>query len=128
MSEPTSFERSGAAPGEPRAAQAEASPAEVQSGFNSRGKVRQTRAGVWWIGLTLAAALGIVLAVFIIQNAESVPVEFFGFDGRLPLAVALFLAGIAGMLVVALPSAIRILQLRRALVKNAAGVQHPPTG
>lgn len=92
---------------------------QPQAGFNSRGRVRTTRAGAWYTALVLAAVLSILILVFIVQNGERVRIEFLSFDGSLPLAVALLAAAVAGALVVAIPGLFRILQLRRALTKNA---------
>ena len=88
-------------------------------GFDSRGKVRTTRAGAWWTALVLAAVLSILILVFIVQNGESVVIKFLGFEGELPLAVSLLAAAVAGALVVAIPGIFRIIQLRRALTRNA---------
>jgi putative membrane protein len=71
------------------------------------------------VGLITAAVLAIGFLVFIVQNYEKVSIEFLGFEGRLSLAIALLLSAIIGALVVAVPGAVRIGQLRRALRKNA---------
>jgi len=94
------------------------------AGMNRRGKVRRTRASAWWSGLIVAAILAVLLLVFIIQNSDKVTIHFLGFDGRLSLAVALLLAAVLGMLVIALPGAVRIAQLRHALKTNANSAKH----
>lgn len=91
---------------------------ERRAGLDSRGKVRRTRASSAWVGLIVAALLAILLLVFIIQNSGKVAIKFLGWDGSISLAVALLLAAVAGVLVVAIPGSVRILQLRRALRKN----------
>jgi lipopolysaccharide assembly protein A len=53
-----------------------------------------------------------VMLIFIIQNAHAVSISFLGVHLRLPLAVALFLAAIAGALVMAAAGTARITQLR----------------
>lgn len=88
-------------------------------GFDSRGKVRTTRAGAWWTALVFAAVLSVLILVFIVQNGESVTIRFLGWEGELPLAVSLLAAAVAGALVVAIPGIFRIIQLRRALTRNA---------
>jgi hypothetical protein len=52
--------------------------------------------------------------VFILQNGAPVQISFFALEGTLPVGVALLLAAIAGILLVAIPGSVRILQLRRA--------------
>jgi uncharacterized integral membrane protein len=64
-----------------------------------------------------ALALTVVL-IFIIQNAHAVNISFLGAHLRLSLAVALFLAAIAGALVMAAAGTARITQLRRIMRRN----------
>jgi uncharacterized integral membrane protein len=82
-------------------------------------KVRRSRTGGLWVGLILSALVLLFLLVFILQNGEPVQISFFAFDGVLPTGVALLLAAIAGILLVAIPGSIRILQLRRAARRSA---------
>jgi uncharacterized integral membrane protein len=88
-------------------------------GLTASGKVRRTRVSAVWIGFITAAILLILLLVFIGQNSGNVTVHFLGFHGRVSLAVALLLSAVAGVLLVAIPGSARIVQLRRALKKNA---------
>jgi uncharacterized integral membrane protein len=74
----------------------------------------RTRTGVLWVGLVLSALVLLVLLVFILQNSAPVQINFLGASGTLPTGVALLLAAIAGLLLVAIPGGLRILQLRRA--------------
>lgn len=76
--------------------------------------IGHTRSGGLWTGLILSAIVGIFLLVFILQNNVPVEINFLGFTGSLPTGVALLLAAIAGLLLVAIPGGLRILQLRRA--------------
>ena len=46
-------------------------------------------------------------------------ITFLGFAGALPVGVALLLAAIAGLLLVAIPGGVRIMQLRRAARRAA---------
>jgi uncharacterized integral membrane protein len=62
-------------------------------------------------------ALTVVL-IFIIQNANAVNISFLGAHLRLSLAVALFLAAIAGALVMAAAGTARITQLRRIMRRD----------
>jgi uncharacterized integral membrane protein len=81
--------------------------------------VRHSRTGGLWVGLILSALVLLLLLVFILQNGEPVQISFFALQGVLPTGVALLLAAIAGILLVAIPGSIRILQLRRAARRGA---------
>jgi uncharacterized integral membrane protein len=82
-------------------------------------KVRRSRTGGLWVGLILSALVLLFLLVFILQNGDPVQISFFAVEGVLPTGVALLLAAIAGILLVAIPGSIRILQLRRAARRGA---------
>jgi lipopolysaccharide assembly protein A len=69
----------------------------------------------WLIVGVLALA---VVMIFIIQNAHAVNISFMGAHLRLSLAVALFLAAIAGALLMAAMGTARITQLRRTMRRN----------
>ena len=77
------------------------------------GKLERTRASGWWAGLIIAAVVLIFLLIFIVQNLESVDLDFLMFSGNLPLGVAMLLAAIGGILMVAIPGIARMIQLRR---------------
>ena len=81
--------------------------------------VKRSRTGGLWVGLILSALVLLLLLVFILQNNEPVLISFFALEGVLPSGVALLLAAIAGMLLVAIPGSLRILQLRRAARRGA---------
>jgi uncharacterized integral membrane protein len=78
-----------------------------------------TRTSGLWTGLILSAVVLLLLLVFILQNGAPVQITFFGFSGTLPTGVALLFAAIAGLLLVAIPGGLRILQLRRAARRGA---------
>jgi lipopolysaccharide assembly protein A len=65
------------------------------------------------------ALLLIALLISIAQNAKQVAIHYLGFKGHISLAVTLLLAAVGAVLLVAIPGAARIIQLRRALTKNA---------
>ncbi|MDJ0457491.1 LapA family protein [Arthrobacter sp. NQ7] len=71
-----------------------------------------TRAGVIWAAVVAALVLLILLIVFILQNQELVLVKFLGFEGSVPLGMALFIAAVTGGVLVAVAGGARILQLR----------------
>jgi lipopolysaccharide assembly protein A len=67
----------------------------------------------------IAATAGLVVVmIFIIQNAHAVNISFLGAHLRLSLAVALFLAAIAGALLMAAAGTARITQLRRIMRRD----------
>ena len=90
--------------------------APVHAGLRHTGTapVRRSRSGGLWVGLILSALVLLFLLVFILQNGAPVQISFFALEGTLPVGVALLLAAIAGILLVAIPGSVRILQLRRA--------------
>lgn len=104
----------GAWPGDPAGTGRHAPP--VTEG--EPGKVHRSRFGGLWVGLVIAAVILVLLLVFILQNSQKVRVEFFGWAGHAPLAVAILLGGAAGALLVAIPGTVRILQLRRGARKR----------
>lgn len=77
--------------------------------------VTRSRFGGLWVGLIVAAVILVLLLIFILQNSQTVRVDYFGLSGHLPLAVAILLGVAAGALLVALPGTVRILQLRKSV-------------
>jgi len=82
----------------------------------------RSRIGEMWVILVLAALVLLLLLVFILQNGQQSKVSFLGAHGSLPMGVALLLAAVFGVLLVALPGTIRILQLRAAGRRENAAV------
>lgn len=79
-----------------------------------RKTVAKTRTGQTWVGLIVAALIGIVVLIFILQNLEEQRVDLFFWDFSLPVGIMVLLSVIAGALVMALVGGVRIFQLRRA--------------
>ncbi len=75
----------------------------------SRGRTRISAA---FLGVCAAIVLLIVLLIFILENTESVKINFLGASGRISLGVALLIAAVGGALVSAALGAARIVQLR----------------
>ena len=92
-------------------------------GFDRKGNVRRTRVSGVWIGLIGTALFLVLLIIFIAQNSRQVPLHFFGWSGQFSLALTIVLSAVIGILIVAIPGSVRILQLRRALRKNVPGGQ-----
>jgi len=80
--------------------------------------ITRTRVSGLWIGVTLSAVVLLFLLIFILQNNVPTPIRFLGVEGTLPVGVALLFAAVLGILLVALPGYLRILQLRRAARKH----------
>ena len=89
-------------------------PGTPSPGTPGTAPVRRSRSGGLWVGLILSALVLLLLLVFILQNGAPVQISFFAFQGTLPVGVALLLAAILGILLVAIPGSVRILQLRGA--------------
>src|SRR3954453_9370878 len=75
--------------------------------------IQHSRTGGLWTGLILSALVLLHLLVFILQCGNPVQISFFALEGVLP-AGWLLLAAIPGVLLVAVPGSLRIIQLRRA--------------
>lgn len=93
-----------------------APPATTATGKAAAGgsapESKVTRAGVIWAGVVAALILLILLIIFILQNQEQAMVKFLGFEGSVPLGMALFIAAVTGGVLVAVAGGARILQLR----------------
>jgi lipopolysaccharide assembly protein A len=80
-----------------------------------------TRLGMIWTAVVIALILLVLLIIFIAQNQDQVLLRYFGFEGQVGLGLALFIAAVAGGIVVAAAGAARIIQLRyrdRKIRKN----------
>ena len=83
-----------------------------------RGGIRAT--GGLWIGLILSAVVLLFLLVFILQNGDPVRITFLGPRGHAAHRRRAAARGDRGLLLVAIPGGLRILQLRRAAGGRAA--------
>jgi uncharacterized integral membrane protein len=77
-----------------------------------RPAIPRSRMGGLWVAAVAFAVVLLLLLIFVLQNGRRVDVSFLGAHGTLPLGVALLLAAIFGVLLVALPGTVRIVQLR----------------
>ena len=75
--------------------------------------LRGSRTSGLWIAMVVLVVLIAFLAIFVLQNTQSVEVSFLGWTGSPPLAGALLVAVGAGALTVVAAGSLRILQLRR---------------
>lgn len=74
----------------------------------------RTRVAAAWVAALVALVVLAFLLVFILQNLETTTVDFLGFSGSLPLALAMLFSAIAGAVLVALLGLARMIQMRRA--------------
>jgi lipopolysaccharide assembly protein A len=115
------------APAPPASANGSAPPASAPSAPSAppvsaarrprRGPVR-SRIGAAHIALIAGAVALIVVLVFIIENAHTVTISFFGAHLRVSLAVALLVAAIGGALIMAAAGTARITQLRLTMRRS----------
>jgi lipopolysaccharide assembly protein A len=84
------------------------------------GRSSPSRISGLWVGMILSAIVLVFLLIFILQNSDPVQITFLGWTGALPTGVALLFAAIAGVLLVAIPGSVRILQLRNAAAGDRA--------
>jgi uncharacterized integral membrane protein len=78
-----------------------------------------------WVTLTSGAIVLVLLLIFILENGKNVDIAYFGVHGQLPLGVALLFAAVFGNLLVLVPWAGRMLQLRMAARRRR---KHPLPG
>jgi uncharacterized integral membrane protein len=76
--------------------------------------MRRTRLGGLWTVVILGAVILVLLLVFILQNGQRVEIHLYGAHWNAPLGVALLMAAALGLLLVVVPGAGRIYQLKRA--------------
>ncbi|GAA5200103.1 hypothetical protein GCM10023346_41430 [Arthrobacter gyeryongensis] len=105
-------ERPDPQPGGPPFSGSTSPPAGAPQGASAAPKPRTTRAGVVWAAVVVGLLALILLIIFILQNQQPVNVFFLGLAVTVPLGMALFIAAVAGGVLVAAAGAARIIQLR----------------
>ena len=103
-----------------------ASPQPPAAPRSARTGRTHTRISSMRTGLIAGFVGLIVVMIFIIQNAHAVGISFLGAHLSLSLAVALFLAAIAGALIMAAAGTARITQLRRIMRRDRRKPQATP--
>ena len=76
-------------------------------------RVPRTRISGAWLGICVTVISFVVLIVFMLQNTGSVAINFLWLNGSVPLALALFIAGVAAAVLATSIGAARMTQLRR---------------
>jgi lipopolysaccharide assembly protein A len=101
-------------PGSPAQPQAGPQPGpQVQPGSQvPQHVIKHTRISGLWVAVAFFAVVLLLLLLFILQNARTVDIAYFGAHGHLPLGVALLLAAVCGALLAILASVARMAQLR----------------
>ena len=77
--------------------------------------LRGSRTSGFWFALLAMVVVLLLLAIFVIQNTQTVEVSMFGWTGSAPLSATLLVAAVGGALIVASAGALRIIQLRRRI-------------
>ena len=80
--------------------------------------LRRSRTSGAFVALLLLGLLLVLLIIFIAQNTQKVEVSFLAWDGTTPLAVALLIAAVGGILLTAIAGLLRIWQLRRRVKRS----------
>ena len=79
----------------------------IKTRFGQRSKT-----STLFVGLGVSALILVLLLVFILENLQSIPIDFLGLKGKFPLGVALLFSAVAGVLLTTVLGALRIIQLR----------------
>jgi uncharacterized integral membrane protein len=104
--------------GEPAAPVHGTRPSSVTRTTSAPAGTPRTRTSATWVGLCVAALVLVALVVFMLQNTQLVLVSFLGWQGSVPLALALLIAGIGVGIVALVVGTLRIHQLRRRLAQH----------
>ena len=84
----------------------------------SADPLRGSRTSGLWIAVVSSAIVLVLLIIFIAQNTSPVAVQFLGWEGETPLAVALLIATVGGLFLAAIAGTMRIWQLRRRVRRD----------
>jgi uncharacterized integral membrane protein len=90
-------------------------------------RLPRSRAGGLWVLLVSFAVVLLLLLIFILQNGQRSDVYYLGAHGHLPLGVALLLAAVFGVLLVAAPAVVRIVQLRLMAARHRGRIAAAPS-
>jgi lipopolysaccharide assembly protein A len=90
--------------------------------------IRPTRISGLWVAVAFFAVVLLLLLIFILQNAKTVDIAYFGAHGHVPLGVALLLSAVCGVLLTMLAGAARISQLRAVARRHRRADARRPGG
>ena len=88
------------------------------AGAPDKDPLRGSRTSGFWVAVVGLGVILLLLIIFIAQNTRKTTVSFLGWDGQVPVAVALLIAALAGLSLAGLAGTLRILQLRRRIRKD----------
>ncbi len=112
---PASDDLAGAQPAAPEISEDQRQALEAYE--NDQKKVKGSLAASTWVALIVGFLLLILLIVFIMQNQQSVELNFFTWTGQFPAGIAFLIFAIAGALIMALVGGWRMFELRRQVKK-----------
>lgn len=81
-------------------------------------KLPVTKLGRIWTASVLGLIVLVLLIIFIAQNQDQVTLRYFTYEGQVNLGLALFIAAVAGGLLIAAAGAARVIQLRATARKD----------
>ncbi|HJX80375.1 LapA family protein [Glutamicibacter sp.] len=81
-------------------------------------KLPATKLGRIWTASVLGLIVLVLLIIFIAQNQDQVTLRYFTYEGQVNLGLALFIAAVAGGLLIAAVGAARVIQLRATARKD----------
>jgi uncharacterized integral membrane protein len=84
-------------------------------------QLRRTRVGGLWVVVVVFALVLLLLLNFVLQNGQRSDLYYLGAHGSLPMGAALLLSAVFGALLVTLPAAVQIAQLRLVTVRRGDG-------
>jgi uncharacterized integral membrane protein len=105
-------------PGQPAQPAQPGQPEARTPGKPQDHKIRHTRLSGAWAAVVAGGVVLILLLIFILQNSNTVQINYLGAHGHLGLGVGLLFAAVAGILLTALAGSARIMQLRSTARKH----------
>src|SRR3989337_1097722 len=85
-------------------------PSDRTTTTTGKDPLRGSRTSGLWVAVVLSGVVLVLLITFIAQNTDPVDVEFLGWKGETPLAVALLIATVAGLFLAAVAGSVGIRQ------------------
>jgi uncharacterized integral membrane protein len=79
----------------------------------AKDPLRASKASRFWAALAALVVLLVFLVVFVAQNTERVSVSFLGWEWNPPLAVAMLIAVVVGLVISVAAGTLRIWQVHR---------------
>ena len=80
--------------------------------------LRASRTSRFWVALVAMIVVLLLLIIFVAQNTRRVQLSFLGWDWHPPLAVALLIAVVGGLMLAATAGTLRIWQVHRRVRRS----------